>query len=163
MPLRRLLLVFGDQLNADASVFDGADRDRDVVWMAEASSEATVVWSHRQRIVLFLAAMRHFRDRLRADGWTVDYTALDKPDHPGTLGGVLAEFLEERRPEEVWCTHPGEYRILRGVEQVCRRAGVPLTICEDRRYFCSLEAFRKHAAGRKELRMEYFYREMRRR
>ena len=51
MPLRRLLLVFGDQLNADASVFDGADRDRDVVWMAEASSEATVVWSHRQRAV----------------------------------------------------------------------------------------------------------------
>ena len=162
-PLRRVLLVFGDQLNTDASVFDGADRDRDVIWMAEASSEATVVWSHRQRIVLFLAAMRHFRDRLRADGWTVDYTALDEVNHPGTLGGVLAAFLEERRPEEVRCTHPGEHRILRGVEQVCRRAGVPLTICEDRRYFCSLEEFRKHAAGRKELRMEYFYREMRRR
>ena len=34
---RNLVIVLGDQLNADSSVFDGFDRQHDVVWMAEVA------------------------------------------------------------------------------------------------------------------------------
>ena len=161
--LRRLIVVFGDQLDAEASCFDGADPSRDAVWMAEAASESTHVWSHKQRIALFLSAMRHFRDDLRARGWTVHYTALDDPDAPTTLGESLARALTHLKPAEVHATEPGEWRVRRGLEQVCRRAGVPLTISEDRHFLSTVDDFRRHAAGRRELRMEFFYREMRRR
>jgi len=161
--VRRLLVIFGDQLNEDSAVFDGGDPRCDEVWMAEVEAEAKQVWSHRQRIVLFLAAMRHFRDRLRAAGWRVHYRELEDPENAGTLGKELAAFLRGRQVEEVVCVQPGEHRVLAGMEQVCGRAGVALRVCGDRHFLCSPEEFRAHAEGRKELRMEFFYREMRRR
>jgi deoxyribodipyrimidine photolyase-related protein len=74
--MRNLIVVLGDQLNRDAAAFDGFDASKDVVWMAEVDAEATQVWSHKQRIALFLSAMRHFRSALRAEGIDVEYTEL---------------------------------------------------------------------------------------
>ena len=62
---RNLVIVLGDQLNADSAAFDGFECERDGVWMAEVAEESTHVWTHKARIVMFLAAMRHFRDALR--------------------------------------------------------------------------------------------------
>ena len=71
--VRNLILVFGDQLDLDSSAFDGFDAKQDAVWMAEVAHESTKVWSTKPRIAVFLAAMRHFRDALRARGWRVCY------------------------------------------------------------------------------------------
>jgi deoxyribodipyrimidine photolyase-related protein len=43
------------------------------------------------------------------------------------------------------------------------RLGVPVEIREDGRFVCSIAAFKRWAKGRRELRMEWFYRDMRRR
>ena len=67
-PTRHLILVLGDQLDLDAAAFDGFDAEQDAVWMAEAHEESTHVWSSKQRIALFLSAMRHFAQALRAAG-----------------------------------------------------------------------------------------------
>jgi deoxyribodipyrimidine photolyase-like uncharacterized protein len=64
--LRRLVLVLGDQLDVDASAFDDFDAACDAVWMAEVAEESTHVWSSKPRTVMFLAAMRHFAQALRA-------------------------------------------------------------------------------------------------
>jgi deoxyribodipyrimidine photolyase-related protein len=74
---RHLVVVLGDQLDRNSTVLDGFDPARDRIWMAEVAEESTHVPSHQARIVLFLAAMRHFADELRARGWPVDYLALD--------------------------------------------------------------------------------------
>ncbi|MFK8115025.1 MAG: cryptochrome/photolyase family protein, partial [Rubripirellula sp.] len=71
--IRNLVLVLGDQLNHDSSVFLGFDKDRDAVWMAENQDEATYVWSHKYRLVGFFAPMRHFRDEVRENGMQVLY------------------------------------------------------------------------------------------
>jgi deoxyribodipyrimidine photolyase-related protein len=55
-----LVLVLGDQLDLKATAFDGFDPAQDAVWMAEADEESTHVASSKQRIALFLSAMRHF-------------------------------------------------------------------------------------------------------
>ena len=55
-PLRHLVLVLGDQLDAGASGFDGFDPRCDAVWMAEVAEESTHVWSSQPRTALFLAA-----------------------------------------------------------------------------------------------------------
>ena len=96
-PARHLLVVLGDQLNPDAALFDGADPERDVIWMAEASGEATHVWSHQSRIALFLSAMRHFAAARRIDGWRVDYRELPvaaAEDAHGTLEAALAAAID---------------------------------------------------------------------
>ena len=68
VPLRRLVIVLGDQLDRESVLLKGLDAEQDMVFMAEVREEATHVWSHKARIALFLAAMRHFREDLRARG-----------------------------------------------------------------------------------------------
>ena len=76
--LRNLVIILGDQLDRQSLVFDDFDPEQDAIWMCEASGEATHVWSAKPRVAIFLAAMRHFRDELRARGFTVIYRELDK-------------------------------------------------------------------------------------
>jgi len=161
MSVRNLILVFGDQLNRDASAFEGFDPAQDAVWMAEVEYESKYVWSHKQRIALFLSAMRHFRDALIADGIEVHYTELQ--DHSDKFSSRLEADLRALQPDKVICTHPGEWRVLQGMKNVCRDESVELEVRDDAHFYTTLEDFKEHVLGRKSLRMEFFYRELRKR
>lgn len=156
MNVRKLVVVLGDQLDRASAAFDGFDPKRDRVWMAEVHEESTHVWSHQARIVLFLSAMRHFRDELREERrWKVEYTALTT----GTLAEALTKDVARLNPAQLVMVQPGDYRV-----QQSLLAAVPnLQILPDRHFLSTPEDFAQHAEGRKQLRMEYFYREMRRR
>ena len=160
--MRSLVLVLGDQLNADSSAFDGFDPARDAVWMAEVAEESEHVPSTLPRIALFLAAMRHHRDALRAQGFTVHYAPLDQLGNTQTLAGELTRTARLLAPERLIITEPGERRVTQALATAAAALGLPIEIRPDRHFLCTLEQFRQHAAGRKQLRMEYFYREMRR-
>lgn len=162
-PVRRLVLVPGDQLDRNSSAFDGFDPAHDAVWMCESRGEIQHVWNHKARIVLFLSAMRHFRDELREDGLPVDYTQLEAPANAGGIGENLRAAIGRRRPECVVMTEPGEHRVLETVKNAAREAGAPLDIRPDRHFYTSIEQFTRHAEGRKSLVMEFFYRELRKR
>jgi deoxyribodipyrimidine photolyase-related protein len=169
---RHLVLVLGDQLDRKAAAFDGFDPAADRVWMAEVAEESTHVWSHKARIAVFLAAMRHFRDDLRREGIDVDYTELaPRPAErePGTLAAALVASLARSggpdgsgTPRKLIVVEPGEWRVRQAVEAAAREAGVPLEIRGDRHFFSSVEEFAEHAQGRRQLRLEYFYRPLRR-
>jgi deoxyribodipyrimidine photolyase-related protein len=161
--MRHLILVLGDQLDASASAFDGFDPRLDAVWMAEVAGESEHVVSSQPRTALFLAAMRHFREALRARGWTVHYTELDAAGNTQTLAGELARAIRRLRPAGLIMTEPGDYRVGQDLVAAARTAAVDLEVRTDRHFLCPLEDFRRHAEGRKQLRMEFFYREMRRR
>jgi len=160
--VRRLVIVLGDQLDAESSAFDDFDPDCDVVLMAEVREESTHVWSSRVRIVQFLAAMRHFADELRHRGRRVEYIALDTPDNSGRLAGELARAMARLKPQALVMTAPGDWRVLKDLQGVARDAGVPIDVRDDRHFFCTIREFRAHAHGRKSLRMENFYRQQRR-
>jgi deoxyribodipyrimidine photolyase-related protein len=160
--LKTLRFVLGDQLSRSLSALADLDPVCDVVLMAEVRDEATYVRHHPQKIVLVLSAMRHFAEALRAEGIAVDYVRLDDPDNTGSFTGELVRALRRHPVNRIVVTEPGEWRVLqmmRGWEAV---AGVPVEIREDRRFLCSHDRFAAWARGRKALRMEFFYREMRR-
>ena len=160
--VRHLVIILGDQLDVASSAFDGFDAARDEIWMAEVAEESTHVWSSKPRTALFLAAMRHFRDAQRALGRTVRYTALDDIDNAGTLAGELARAIAAARPERLVLTEVGDHRVLTALEQVAARQRIPLEVRPDRHFFATLAEFNAHAKGRKQLRLEYYYRELRR-
>lgn len=177
-PCRRLIVVLGDQLDADSTVFEGFDPELDWIWMAEVSGEATHVWNSQCRISMFLAAMRHFRDRLRERGWPVAYRQLnvsgsrwsfgDRADlglaeGAETLASQLALTLDRLRPTEVHAVDPGEWRLKDQLQGVARAAGIAWVARPDQHFFSSPEDFAAHARGRKQLRLEFFYRELRQR
>ena len=161
--LRSLVIVLGDQLDLDAAAFDGFDPSLDAVWMAEAAEEATHVWSSKTRTVMFLTAMRHFGAALKAAGRPIHYTRMDAQNNRGELGAQLRADIESLRPEQLVMTAPGDWRVLQTIKSAAETTGVPLDIREDRHFFVSVREFAAHAKGRKSLRMEYFYREQRRR
>lgn len=163
MAVRHLIVVFGDQLNLDSSAFDGFDQERDVVWMAEADHESTHVWTHKQRIALFLAAMRHFRNALKARGDRVHYTQLDDSKQTKRLSERLGIDLRTLRPDRVIACQPGEWRVREGLKKVCQENEMALEIRGDRHFYTTPGDFAAHAGGRKSLRMEFFYRELRKR
>jgi deoxyribodipyrimidine photolyase-related protein len=154
----RLVLVLGDQLSPDISALRAANRARDVVVMAEVMGEGTSVPHHPQKIALILAAMRKFAVLLRAAGWQVAYSRLDDPENAQTLSGEVLRRAGEFGASEVLATKPGEWRVLREIEDL----PVPVRVLEDDRFLCSEAGFAAWAGARKQLRMEWFYREMRR-
>jgi deoxyribodipyrimidine photolyase-related protein len=160
--VRNLVLVLGDQLTHDNPALVGIDPRTDRVLMIEAAGEATHVWSHKARIAIFLAAMRHFAAELAAKRIPLDYVRLGDSEEPD-LGARLAARLAQLRPAHVLVCEPGEYRVLAAVQDTCRRAGVPLQIRADTHFLCSRAEFEDWARGRKHLLMEFFYREMRKR
>ena len=161
--LRSLIVVLGDQLDIDAAAFDGFDPSLDAVWMAEVAEESTHVWSSKPRSAMFLAAMRHFALALQAAGRPLHYMRLDALENCGSLGAQLQADIERLRPARLVMTTPGDWRVLQAIKAVVQANGVPLDVREDRHFFVTLGEFAAHAQGRKSLRMEYFYREQRRR
>ncbi|PZO08947.1 MAG: cryptochrome/photolyase family protein [Lysobacteraceae bacterium] len=160
--LRHLVLVLGDQLDAESSVFDDFDPACDAVWMAEVGHEATQVWSTQPRIAIFLAAMRHFRDALRVRGWTVHYRAMDEHAFP-TLEAALAADLAALKPAKLIAVKPGEWRLAQSLPETCAQAGVPWIPYPDRHFYCDADDFADWAGTRKEYRLEFFYRWLRKR
>ncbi len=161
-----LALVLGDQLSQGSPALLGLDPKHDAVLMIEAPFEATHVWSHKARIALFLAAMRHFRDELRANGFTVRYIALNDSVLP-TLPQRLAEHLQHHRPAVLRMLEAGEWRLRQDIARVAQDASVPLRTLDDTHFLCSRADFTRWAgkygkAAGASLRMEFFYREMRR-
>ena len=161
--LRSLIVVLGDQLDLDASAFDAFDAGVDAVWMAEVAEESTQVWSSKPRTAMFLAAMRHFALALQAHGRPLHYTRLDAPGNAGSLAAQLQVDILRLRPARLVMTAPGDWRVLQAIKAVAESNGLPLDIHEDRHFFSSIVEFAAHAKGRKSLRMEYFYREQRKR
>ncbi len=161
--LRTLVVVLGDQLDFDAAAFDGFDVSRDAVWMAEVAEESTHVWSSKPRMVMFLSAMRHFALGLRGIGRPLHYTRLDARGNCGSLAGQLHADILRLQPANLVMTTPGDWRVLQSVEAVAAANNLPLEVREDRHFFTSVSDFAAHAKGRKSLRMEYFYREQRKR
>ncbi len=157
--IRHLVVVLGDQLDRAASAWDGFDPALDQAWMCEAAEEATHVWCSQQRLTVFLSAMRHFAAALREEGVPLNYVG----DAPGSLGAALAVTLAALAVKKVVMTEPGEWRVRQALQDACAGAGVALELREDRHFMCTGAEFAAHAKGRKQLRMEYFYREMRRR
>ncbi len=161
--MRNLVVVLGDQLDRRSAALEGFDPACDAIWMAEVTEEATHVWSHKARIAIFLSAMRHHRDWLRAQGYTVHYHALDDPANEGSFRTELARALRQHQPQKLILVEPGEWRVLQAIRETAQQHQVPLEIRADRHFLCSLEDFQRHAEGRKNLRLEFFYREMRQR
>jgi deoxyribodipyrimidine photolyase-related protein len=157
-----LRIVLGDQLTRGIASLSDLDTHHDVVLMAEVAAETRYVKHHKKKIAFVLAAMRAFARELREAGVQVRYVRLDDPDNSGSIVGEIARAVTALRPESMVVTEPGEHRLMAELrESAAFRAG-RMQIREDERFLCSHQMFRKWANGRSTLRMEYFYREMRR-
>ena len=156
-----LILMLGDQLTPEISSLSGSDNKSDVVLMAEVMEEATYVRHHKKKIAFLFSAMRHFARELENAGWRVAYVSVDDKSNTGSLKGEVARALKKHKLARVVVTEPGEWRLLKIMQGWSDKLKCEVDILPDRRFLASHHEFAGWASGRKQLRMEYFYREMR--
>ncbi len=164
---KTLIPIFADQLTQSLSSLAAADRAESVILMMEVMGEATHVPHHRTKLVFLFSAMRHFAQRLRDAGWEVDYVYLDDPANTGDFTGEVKRAIARhtqasQKIEKIYVTEPSIYRVLETVKEWQAVLDRPVHIFRDDRFIATKDEFADWAHGRKELRLEYFYREMRR-
>ncbi|UUR08391.1 cryptochrome/photolyase family protein [Sphingomonas glaciei] len=158
-----LIPILGDQLSHGLASLNGVEKADARLLLMEVAEETTYVRHHKAKIVLILSAMRHFADELRADGWQVDYIRLDDPDNSGSFTGEVTRAVERLRPSFLRIVEAGEWRVQKAIEGWSQSLGIPVEIVADDRFICPLPDFFAWAASRRELVMESFYRQQRRR
>ncbi len=156
-----LRLVMGDQLSRRLASLRDADPERDVILMVEVAEEARHIRHHKQKIAMIFAAMRHFAQSLRDEGFEVFYSKLDDPQNTGSFEGEIARAMAQGAYSRLVITEPSEWRVADKFDALAFRLPIPIEKREDDRFFCSQARFTEWAQGRKSFRMEYFYRVMR--
>jgi deoxyribodipyrimidine photolyase-related protein len=158
-----LVPVLGDQLSPFLASLRDVPRADAVVLMMEVVEEATYVRHHPKKIALIFSAMRHFAAQLREAGWRVDYVGLEDTGNTGSFTGEVGRAVSRHRPDRIRVVEAGEWRVQAMIAGWAERFGLPVEVLADDRFLCSIEDFRAWAAGRAQLTMEFFYRDMRRR
>lgn len=162
MPVRKLILILADQLSRQIEALQSADPQSDTILMVEVMEEASYVPHHKKKIAFLFSAMRHFAETLRADGWRVDYTRLEDRDNAQNFTSEVERHIALLKPDMLQVTEASEWRVRQMMVNWQDRFAVPVRICPDTRNIATQTEFADWAHGRKQLRMEYFYREMRR-
>jgi deoxyribodipyrimidine photolyase-related protein len=156
-----LVPVFSDQLTRTLSAFQNTTKEDAFILMMEVAEEADQVWHHRKKLVFLFSAMRHFARELEGDGWTVRYVRLDDEGNAGTFSEEVRRAVEDIRPDRILVTEPGEWRVEEMIRDWRERFDCEIKLLRDHRFLSTRQEFADWAEGRKELRMENFYREMR--
>lgn len=159
--MRTLRLILGDQLSLTMSSLEGYQHDTDVVFMCEVWDETKYVKHHKKKIAFVFSAMRHFAKALQKNKFRVIYKTLDSTPKNSSFTSEIKKVIKSKSIEKIIVTHPGEYRVLQAIQKWENELKIPVEIREDTRFLCSTKEFNRWASDKKQLRMEYFYREMR--
>ena len=156
----KLIVILADQLSENISSLKSLNKYEDIILMMEVKAETKYVKHHKKKIAFLFSAMRHFAKNLSTKGYNVNYVKLNDKDNTGSFKTEIQRALQQYNINDVTITHPGEYRVLQelnSLKTICN-----LEILDDDRFLCSIDEFKDYAEDKKNLRMEFFYRIMRR-
>ena len=160
--MQDLILILGDQLSHNLAGLKASSKQTATILMVEISEEAQYVPHHKQKLAFIFSAMRHFAEELKLAGWSVDYVKLDDQDNSHHFSGEVRRALLRHQSNRLICTFPGEFRVYEMMQNWREELDIQVDILEDDRFLSSPQDFAVWAEDRKQLRMEFFYREMRR-
>ena len=160
--MARLYLIMGDQLSHELPSLAGADPAHDIIVMGELYEEASQPKHHKQKLALIFSAMRHFASECEEKGFKTLYHRFDKTSEINSFDKLLKWALDKEDVSKIIMTAASEYRVRCWQNDFAEATSLPCTIHEDSRFLASHDDFAIWAKGKKQLRMEFFYREMRR-
>lgn len=156
-----LRVILWDQLSNDISSLRDIDKKQDVIFFCEIREQCTYVKHHKKKLIFLLSAMRHFARELIAKGYRVYYTRLDDIDNTQALQSEVIRISKQVQANKIIITSPSEYRFQVKMLEIPNITNIPLTMLEDDRFLATRAEFHQWAKNKKNLRMEFFYREMR--
>ncbi|UTC24861.1 cryptochrome/photolyase family protein [Candidatus Comchoanobacter bicostacola] len=158
-----LHIILWDQLTQHNAALANFNKDSDHILMCESLEELTYVKHHKKKLVFLISAMRHFAQHLQDTKYPMTYIHLDDQDHLGSYSAHIQQLVGAHNFTKIKIMQPSDYFQKEMVEQWERELNIPIEQVEDNRFLCTRASFAHWASNRKQLRMEYFYREMRKR
>lgn len=155
------VLVLGDQLTRHLGPLADADPAETRVLMVESREILHGAPHHAQKLVLVLSAMRHFAAALREAGFELAYYRHDDPA-AGAFASAVADHLDGADARELVFMAPNDHGVARPIVDAAEAAGVPVRLAPNALWATDDELYDRWAKGRSSLRMEGFYREVRR-
>ena len=158
---QNLCLVLGDQLTLDSELWEAFDVKRDRVLMAEVIDESVNTASSKMRTWLFLSAMRHFAQQLQAQNYPIEYYALNK--RITDFSAALERAIQTYQPQKIRCVLAGDERVRQMLNQAAKAHNIEIEWLADRHFIAEPGEFTNWMANKKQPRMEYWYRYLRKR
>ncbi len=155
-----LRLILGDQLNPLHPWFESTNSDVLYVFM-EVRQETDYVLHHAQKILAIFAGMRDLASKLRASGHRVHYFRIDDADNHQHLTQNLDTLIAEHGFSHVEWQAPDEYRLDAQLNTWFTSSGLLGGKVCSAHFLSSRDEADTLFAGRKQWRMEIFYRQMR--
>ena len=157
--MRRLVVILWDHLNLDIASLQTADRSQDLIYFAETRSECTYIKHHKLKLIFLLSSMRHFAAQLKQQHYHVHYSKLEDNQTCEALEDDIYRVAIAHDIDEVVVAWPGEYRLLTKLNALNEK--IKVTLLDNNLFLCSSEQFQAWAQNYSQLRMEFFYRQLR--
>jgi len=158
--LKVLRLILGDQLNSNHSWFKDSDHDYLYVMM-EIKDETNYVKHHIQKILAIFAAMRHFNHELQIKNFNTLYLKISDERNKQTFIKNLVWIVEKNNVHKIEYQEPDEYRLDALFQSFINHFNIPVQSCSSEHFYANRESVKEFFTDKKQWRMEYFYRHMR--
>lgn len=156
-----LRVILSSQLNFNISSLADVDKQNDIVLMCEPDIQMFHVKHHKKKIVFLLSAMRHFAAELKSKKFNVIYIKIGEKHISSALTDSVKNAISKHSIKKIVITQPTEYITLQEIQQWDKIFDISVEIRINNLFLSTQQDFESWAAGRKNLRMEFFYRQMR--
>ena len=158
--LKTLRLILGDQLNHQHSWFK--DEQEDITYvMMEMRQETDYVVHHIQKVIGFFRSMRNFAAYLEEREYKVIYLKINDADNQQKLDQNLKDLIDKNKIEKFEYQLPDEYRLDEQLKEFCDSLDIQTEAFDTEHFYTKREDLANFFEGKKQLTMEYFYRDMR--
>lgn len=156
-----LRIVLWDQLTHTLPMMNTA-KSTDVFMFCECREHMQMIPHHPKKLAFLFASMRHFAQELKEQGKQVYYVEYHQGHEKGELIQEIKKAINQFSPTLITYTEPSEWHVQEKLKQfISQNSNVEFKEYPDNRFLCSQAEFTHWAYGKKQLRMEYFYRTMR--
>jgi len=157
--MKTLRLILGDQLNHKHSWYNN---DKDVLYcMFEMRQETDYVKHHIQKVVAFFKSMRNFRDWLIEKNQEVIYLKLNDEENKQDLTKNLEQIIKHKGISKLEYQLPDEFRLDAELKDFCEKLDLKSEAFDTEHFLTSRTDLTDFFEGKKQMTMEYFYRDMR--
>ena len=158
-PTTTCVLVLGDQLFSE--VFRKSWGSVRQVFMAESWDLCRHFKYHKQKILLFLASMRHYRDELKKAGYDVTYLSLDEKTQEKTFSDLLKKYLSMRNIRTLIHFEVSDRFFERDLVALCSQMEITRVCIPSPGFLTSRQDFADYVVRHPKPKMQSFYQEQR--
>ena len=156
----KLRLILGDQLNIQHSWYSTVDQETLYV-LYELKQETNYVVHHIQKVVAFFSSMRSFADSLKSIGHEVIYFDIASESANNSLSDNIKKLVVEKQITKFEYQLPDEYRLDKQLINLCEELNISTERFDSEHFLTKREDLKSFFEGKKQLIMEFFYRDMR--